>query len=814
MVFDENVGGPCSEERRLIYTRAGMSEESIRHVERMVMGSPARTVGRAALNNVVSRIASRKNGRSRMLESHTIELVYAYELELDPSVIGYYTQVQCTRVERINDQGGRHFSSAHIDFLVFRECCVQLVECKPMDWLERKKKEGHTDWHYREDGWHHVAYEAFADQHELSFAVRSPRRYPGIYLQNLEFCYAITRDSDDDPPYKVVDAAIAKIAKRPRTLLELCDEVPGFDARCAMWMMGKRLTYGTWEVTPLSMPEYFTLFADVEQAELGQQAMERISNGIYAQSEITDPLLLASATDLARGKERLATVQAMERGEMAWTVRKRQLSKEIRLAIAEGRSALGACLTRYANSGNYLPRLTEEQEAIMKHVILRYWHAGKITREKDLYFTLKRECEKQNIECPGRTALYERLRKESPVRHALNTGGLRGYQAIRCATDPRTRSLTPIGYGHTLHIDSSKLDNKIAPDLVKRMPALAAIFYIGIDGATGDTMADALIFGHARTDGIAILLREYVRRHGRLPHIIHLDRGPENKSLWILGFAEGRITLRWSPTGGSAWNGLAENAIKKVNHNVAHQLIGSTEPDQKGRKVDGRFKSHRNAKTSFEDIRKEFRTYIYEDMPNSPDGDDRAPSEKREELLALYGNTGIPCVYDEEFLLQTSVEVDAKKSANPRRGVRTEDGLFSSDELLNAMRLNAVEELRRDCEDPTVLRVRIGGRWVKAFHSRVQTLALASAEDKLFELLYAPVRRTAARERLENIGRIRFDRLQLANFATANSSQKKSEEEVSKTDSPISALTINHTDETGSVDARRALWDSLPPYGK
>lgn len=152
--------------------------------------------------------------------------------------------------------------------------------------------------------------------------------------------------------------------------------------------------------------------------------------------------------------------------------------------------------------------------------------------------------------------------------------------------------------------------------------------------------------------------------------------------------------------------------------------------------------------------------------------------------------------------------MDIKRNFDDRRGVRTEEGYFSSDQLIQALRFHDPENLRSDCEDPTILRVRIGGVWIKAFHKRVQSLALASPEQKLFDLLYAPVRRSHARERKEAIAKCRHDRIQLANFATAGD----------QVDRLCVEHAITHIEQQnksadeGKDDSKRALWDDLDLY--
>lgn len=803
MSTEHQLGGLSVEDRQLVYARARIGPDAARRIESMVECSPGRQPGKAALNNVVTRLSSWKNSATRVLESHTCELIFAYELELDPSVLGYYVQVPCRNIKRTLPNGRLHVSAACIDFLVFRQDAVELVECKPADRLA--SVENNNDWHHDGIRWRHVAYETFAREHELQFWVWSPPEQPGVYLQNLEALYAVARGRADALRERIARKVAARVRVRPASINDLEDEFDGFDAKTALWMLATRQAYGPLKSTPIQSPDVFTVCADAGQAALIDQLGLEAVQSIYAQPVLSNPIFLASTTDLAKARTRQDRVLAMRRGDIPWSVRMKRLERDMAGLEAKGGNPLVACLTRYSCSGNRQSRLLPEQELAAEKVISQLWNRGRVKTKKNLYFAYQDECALQGVPAASRTSLYLRVQREKQTSHALATGGLRGYQAVRPATDPSRRSLPPIGFGHTLHIDSSDLDVRIAPDLLKRMPAQKVKFYVGLDGATGLPMAHALIFGPARTDGLAILLREYVRRWGRLPNLIHWDRGPEDRSTWSNRFAEAyQASLRFSPTAGSAWNGLAEATIRCVNKYVSHELIGSTLPDQKGRKVDGRFKSYRNAKTRFEVVRRQFLSYVYEDYPNTPGPDDLTPLERQKNARDFLGEFGFECAYDEDFLLATSVPMRLKRNVNKQRGVRTEDGFFSSDQLLDALRMNDVEEARSDCEDPTILRVRVGGAWIKAFHSRVQSMALLSREDKLFDLMYASIRRAQAYERKENIERARFDRIQRANFATLAGGNDTSKLDSDRADHQPVAQPAS-----ANSAALRAQWDEL-----
>jgi len=750
--------------RQLIYAHMRLPERDASRVEQMVLESGRRRVGRGALNNVLVRHASIKNRASRVLESHTCELLFAYELEFSSDVLGYFVQVPCHGVRRKTSQGRNHISNANIDFLVFRRDALELVECKTRSWIE-KRSAIDQGWELTGDQWTYLPYESWANELGMPFSVWSPPEPLGVYQQNLEACYSLLNSQLDHVGSLAASQASKLIRQSSMSIDELCGLVKGFNHRVALWMLANGWAFGPWKSTPVSLGDRFHLHLDRGHALAEDSTLLQHAWIYMRQPQTVDPLSSASPTDLRKAQERLARLEGMASGERPWTRRMLALAAHVDSKVADGRSALAACLTHYSRSGNRTSRLHSDQERAIEDVVQDYWQTGKARSGNELYQLFIDECERRGIEPCGRWRLDKRRREQSPLRHALSTGGFRAYHAVRPRTDPRMQSLPPLGYGQVLHVDSSDLDVRCAPNLMVGMPAVKAKFYLGIDGATGDTMAHSLVFGSARTDGLALLMREYVKRHAMLPRMIHLDRGSENTSRWLKEFAEGRISLRHSPTAASAWNGLVENAIKQVNDQVAHKLEGSTAPDQKGRSVDGRFKSYRNARTSFVVIANQFVSYIYGDLASAPRSDGSSPIDKRKELIGIYGKLGSPCEFNDDLIIQTSVRITRRLSSDPRRGVRTADGWFCSDELLRYMRQHKVQQVRSDCCDPTILHVKIGNQWLRAFHNRVQSMAMLSDSERLFELLYGPTRRRDARARRDALSRGRHTRLQNAEFA-------------------------------------------------
>lgn len=756
--FSRDIGGPSLLDRELIYARSKLTLEQIANAETMVHGSGLREVGAGALNNVRVQLHSKKNRSTRVLESHTCELLFAYLLEIDPAVVGYFVQVPCRRIVRVRDDGKQHVSQATLDFLIFYEDAVKLVECKYEKWVEREAGRS-PEWQRADAGWTCVPYGNWAAANQLGFAIWCPPWPVGVYLRNMEIIYAMKDVSLNPGEVQASNRAKALISIAPRSIAELCETVDGFRERVALWLLAGGDAFGLLRSTSIAMPDRFYLYTNSSQAVAADELTLAQVAGSLAQPVVHDPLVNASVVDYRIGSKRLARLHDIAAGKQPRTRRMTTLANRVKKAVSEGQSPLGACLPAYAASGNRRPRLLESQEEAISLVVRIHWSRATVRSVRTLWFVLAEECERRDVPAPSMTALRRAVAKEDATKRALAHGGMREYQSVRARSDPRYRSMQALAYGHTLHIDSSKFDNRCAPEVELGFPAEAPTFYIGVDEATSMTMAHSMIFGSARTDGFAILIREFVFRHGFLPAVIWVDRGSENKSDWLVNFCyENGITLKYSPTGGSRFNSQAEGRIKQINENVAHDFVGSTELDMAGRKVDGKFKSRQNARTRFIQLADAIKHYVYGDLAKTPLADGDTPEEKKEESLARYGQLGRICKFDDALLIQTSIRVKYTGRATEKGGIRTIGGFFTSEELKIPLRTQQPDQVRRDCVDPSVLYVHVGGIWIKAFNNLVQSIALLSNDEKLFELLRMPAVERAVRAKKLATDHDRFHR--------------------------------------------------------
>ena len=742
----------------------------------MIESSPARKVGESAKDNIVTHFPSLKNGGDiRVLESRTVESVRALELELDPDVLAYFTQVRCVGIERYN---GTHVSNATVDMLIVRRNSIAIEEAKPLAKVEQLLQSSPDEWRKTDGRITRPAFDAWASVRELKYNVFCSPKFIGPYLANLELLYASLEEANHQDTCPSIEKALELIRRKPLSIAELCQQIRQFTPALAISLLARRKIFGAIRHVTLCDIDSFMIYADATQQLAAEARYASAIDSDHSQSH--ELVMTASSIDREGGMRRLARVdEYLESGKPPppyW----RPLVEAVQLARANGENDLAPCLTSMNRSGNRGTRLLPEQVQALETAWNSAWKTGIAAGKKDFRIHVNTLCEAEGIRTPSLTAISRFLERKPDIHRTLNTGGLRKYHAQRSASDPRVRSTPALARHMVLEVDSTKCDNKSCASSGNFKLFESPLIYIGIDGCTGEPMCSSFVFGPARRDGLALLLRDYVQRHKCLPREIRVDRGTENKSYWLKAFCKRyRIRLVIMPSGGSRYKGGIENLLGRLNTQVSHRLAGSTFPDQAGRAVDGRFRSYRTARHHFSVIRQELQHCLFNDFRFTPDADGISPDEKRQVSLDLFPNVGRHQLFDDEFLFMTSIPLRAREFSE-KKGLRTWGRCYTSQELLEAVKSSKILDVRRNPSDPSQIWVQHERGTQKAWSSATLRLAHATTDDRVFHSLFVAVMRGESQEKRDEIQRERHRRL----TAAANSSV---EEGASAAESPQSA---------------------------
>lgn len=707
----------------------------------MALGSPARSVGKGALRNSIVRMSSQKNATTVIVESRSVEYLCALEFERDAHVRRYFSQVPCAGVER---NFGAHVSKATVDFMVWRADAVELIECKNIERVRSLANTKPQEWEVHGDGTAvHRPLSEWASSRGMRMCVWMPREYCGVYLSNMIFMYEAARLLTENE-VEMFSNMVRRVARRGSCSIDqLAAQINGFTPKVAAALLWARRFYGPIECVLITSTQQFVLYLEQAQAEVADAVLhERV---LSSAAQTADPVLCASAVDVRHGLRRLRKVELMLAGELEMDKNLVTLSKEVQEAKAAGQNPLVPCLTSFHASGNRFRRLSRVQLDVMNTHVAD-WEAGRYRTVKAVHLAVRDACAFMGERGPSYPTVREACKATNVGKRALATGGLRKFQQIQPASDPLMRTLPPQARFSLVQIDSTPIDNRSFPNINGYSDAEAPRIYIALDCSTNECLAHAFIFGAARRDGLALLMRDMVRRHGRLPFTLQLDRGPENKSNWLCDFADRYyVSVVFNPTARHRSNGQVENLVGRVNSMISHALCGSTRPDQAGRAVDGRYKSASTARLSFGEVSAAIEEGLYSHLDAMPGRDGYSPLEKRGFVESAAPASGMLQVVNDEFRFRTSVPASTK-TFDPLKGIRVEEQTFNSEALQNACAVSRILEVRPDCEDASLLWVQTERGVVKAWSRDAQGSLAESTEDRVFQKLYSPLVRSRARK--------------------------------------------------------------------
>jgi len=750
-----------------VYERANLGDEQIRSLERIRASAPARKVGASALLNTVTRLSSRLMGRHVVVESRTCEALRVLTLELlEDDIVAIYPQPLMERVERFSARGTRSVGPVTCDLLIYWKNRIELCECKPLSRLAKESQANPHEWIVADGSYRRPSCERWALARGCKYTIWSPPEPSGIYWANLEHLHPLTHSPY--PEKKALSNAIVRsVQNRPTPLSQLIDAYGNQASQHVCNMLANRMLFANLRSGLIDEPYSLYISTDKQRiSELDDEALRRIRSSL-APLDIDDPILTATKTDVSHGRERLARVHRIIAGEEAATARMRRLVSQVIRAADEGQSQLAVCLTSYATSGTSNRRVSPEQLGAMEFAIRKHWNTiGGETTLKGLHLRLKTVCSDRGIDdVPSITTLRREVKKDPSAAHDSAVGGSRQFHAKRPQSDPAVRSVRSMAPFQMMHIDSTKFDHRSGTELPE-LPFSCPVLYCAIDAATGEVLGRSLTFGAPSRFGLCLLLRDIVKRHGRVPFWWMADRGSEMWSELIVSLAEVLgVQMMMRPSGAGPFGAEIEAALKSINCSIAHRLVGSTLPDQAGRSVDGRFKSYKTARLLFRFVVEVLDYYLFELWPDKPVGEIKGtPREIRGEKETQFGNYGRAVVLDDAFILRTSVPIDREVRITKSNIIQWMYRDYTSDELTRAIREHGrPEEFRADCADPSLGYAKFGGQWIRVRTSTVLREQVRDETDRIFAQIYTRDAARISRALHKEHSRKAFDAVDLAN---------------------------------------------------
>lgn len=694
-----------------------LTQEVKNYLSTVRNSDPSRMVGVNAQNNLCSWAMSKKMGHTVSLESRTAEKAFFILSEYDERIIEYWDQPEPIKVERTNKNGRKASGWYHPDALLLTKNGPKVVEVKSEDEVKELLQKNPADWKKELDGTvtfapAKKAFERIGLCHEV-FVYRASLRYK---VANLE----LMMRSRTVPRYLSSQLASTRWAFSEQfyySLYDLRANVKEDSYTGLIQMIDDGHLVVDLDKTLLSSPKGCVVTLD--QALLPEGLRLHHDRKLYTDGMLSNAHL-SKVPSLKHASRALASLERIESGDKSRSVN-RWLAK-IRRGAALGLTPFQSLIPQYCLSGNRTPRLPiDVREYLIEYLLGDYAKSQGLSfyRGHKKYCELAKEVHPEHDPVSRRT-FCRTLQQLPPEEIARKRGGQRAANAVKEPSDPNKRALKSQCAWQIAAADHYEADIFLiifsSDDYVYVVrPYVTAL----IDLFSGSILGLSVSLKPPSRRSIARVMRDCVRRHGRLPAEIIVDRGSEFKSVYFASLlADLEITLTLRPSGNPRYGSEVEKLFGEFKQTWLSQRDGNITDYKEVRSVDRKVAPDKQAILRPYDFYRELQRYVeWRDSKQRGVGNESAAAALNSSATA-YPFVGKQAAIDSDFLIATSVD-SALYKVDFQRGLHIGDMYYWSPELATLRGRKKRVETRLDAENPHVIYAQVGQGWIPCFSSKI-----------------------------------------------------------------------------------------------
>ena len=587
--------------------RLGLTETACATVAAARSRTPSRHVG-GGRRNVSGRYPSRKMGMTIQFESHRVELPFVYGVEHDPQVLEYYDQPLPIPLAYHAANGKRQSVMHTPDYFVLRQDSAGWVECKTPEDLEKLAiKSPHRYLRHTDGNWRCLPGEAYASALGLTYRLWSSAQVDWVLQRNLQFLEDYLRCASLDVVEVVNPAIKTAVEVEPGIFLhELLEKVRGVAEPDEIYLLiasGK--IYVDLTASAIAEPDRVRLFANAEIAEAyalahhgsdNSEAIYGAASGPHGEtlnihSEVFRLLAAASKNDLAAANRRFNLVKRRLAGEeLTHSVPARTMRlwiAQYRLAKDQYGNGYVGLLPKTSKRGNRTRRLPDESSNLLIQFVENDYENLKQRTKFASWAALKQKCNEFGVIAPSYVTFCAATRERPAFEQTSKRQGRRAAYTHAAfhfeleRTTPRHGD-RPFEIGH---IDHTQLDVEVVCSQTSR-PLGRPWMTILTDAFSRRCLALYLTFDEPSYRSCMMILRDCVRRQGRLPQTIVVDGGREFESTYFETLlARYECTKKTRPPAKARFGSVCERLFGTTNTQFIHNLRGNTQIMRQVRQV-------------------------------------------------------------------------------------------------------------------------------------------------------------------------------------------------------------------------------------
>ncbi len=452
---------------------------------------------------------------------------------------------------------------------------------------------------------------------------------------------------------------------------------------------------------------------------LSSGSLKNAAAGAPPLSEAARILSGAGESDLREANKRFDFVQRHINGEPLsvpartirfWTALYRAGQEKL------GSGYLGL-LPRVRFRGNRTARFSQDTRALTEQSIAQDYESLKQRSKRSSWALLKVRCEDHNLTAPSYKTFCQWVRSRPVFEQTLKRQGPRAAYAHEGIYLELTRTTPrhgdrPFEIGH---IDHTELDVELVCSLTGRLLGRPWLTLL-MDAFSRRGLAFYLTFDPPSYRSCMMILRECVRRNGRLPQIVVIDGGAEFGSTYFETLlARYECTKKIRPPAKARFGSVCERLFGTTNTQFIHNLRGNTQITRNVRQVTRSVNPKGLAAWTLGDLYDRVSEYLYEvyDTIDHP-ALGHTPRQAFQAGLEAGGlRPQRMILYDQEFLIAT-LPTTPKGTAvvGIGRGVKINHVYYWSDSFREPGVENEAVPVRYDPFDAGTAYAFVRNQWV------------------------------------------------------------------------------------------------------
>lgn len=725
-------------------TAMGLPDSGVAYVWETGVSPPTRKVGRKRRRNLILDVPLNSiPGVVLQAESLTGEFNFLVELDRRTDLLAVFDQPIAIPIEITDRIGRRTRTSYTADYLVIDERQVCAYEIKADVELERLIRERPSDWLNNKDGYHYLPAARHFNSLGIRLIVIPVSSLSSLRADNLRLLSS-ARAVPDTKHYRKTRQGICQLFKHesPMRISDLLERIGETDQTPILQLLDSEDLFADLDKVTLSDPSSVWVSTSLDLAMLAQESSKGLAELLRSTNldtyDVMDPRYEAEVA------ARLAIIQGTTRvNAHGKTVSDRTIRRH-RKAFRDSGNDPRSIVPQWSNCGNDEPHISSTHLTFLEAFI----SAGKGDPNDPSIHSCFEAYVKAFPQAKIDLDFFDNLPicrstfytywEKTPLHNedSFARGGRRLENEQADSFDPAIKTIIATRPFAVAHIDHWKTDLHLVVGYTNGVKITKRAWLTAmVDAFTGEVLAIWLSFSDPSKKACTMVIRDCVRRHGRLPETIITDGGSDFKSShFLVMLATFGVVRCERPPEDPRFGQQVERLFKDFKDRFVRGLPGFGLSIERARAVSAAFNAAKKSRLTLLEAFEAIEAFAFQGYNNSlKPGEMSSRLAIRLKADKLYPHSGRKVVWDLKLLIATSIESpDTGYKLWTGRGIHVNDKWYSSPRLLAYRGYKKDISVRLEPYADSVIYVCIEGKWLECRNSDAPLQAALSESSLLF----------------------------------------------------------------------------------